>query len=58
MPILRHDGFEADIAAAQAKAVLARGVYAVMTLDFGHPDRDGVALIRELQGQRRPPGCC
>ena len=44
-------GLEADVAysAAQAKQLLGQHSYAVMTVDLGLPDQDGIGLIRELR---------
>ena len=51
--LLKQGGFKTDIAydAASAKRFLAQKQYAVMTLDIGLPDQDGVSLIRELREQ-------
>lgn len=49
--MLEQYGLVADIAynAAQAKQMLLEGSYAMMTLDLGLPDQDGIALIHELR---------
>lgn len=49
--MLEQAGIAADVAynAGQAKQMLARGIYAAMTLDLDLPDQDGIALIHELR---------
>lgn len=48
--MLQQNGLASDITydAAQAKRLLARRSYALMTLDLGLSDQSGIALIREL----------
>ena len=50
---LRLDGFVTSIArnAAQAKEMLAKDNYDVMTLDLGLPDQDGISLIQDLRNR-------
>lgn len=49
--MLQQGGFETDVAysAAQAQTLLGQRTYAALTLDLMLPDKDGVALIRELR---------
>ena len=52
---LRQDGFKTDIAhnASEAKDMLAKDNYDVMTLDLGLPDQDGISLIQDLRSQTK-----
>jgi PAS domain S-box-containing protein len=49
--MLEKTGFNVDVAydAARARALLAEGPYAAMTLDIELPGADGLALIRSLR---------
>lgn len=53
--MLQQGGFATDIAhsAAEARSLLAKNVYAAMTLDIMLPDMDGVSFVRELRGQKQ-----
>lgn len=54
LTMVEQIGLVADIArdAAQANRMLAQGNYAAMTLDLTLPDRDGIALLRELRAAK------
>lgn len=50
---LRQDGFSTGLArtAVQAKEMLEKDSYDVMTLDLGLPDQNGISLIKDLRSQ-------
>lgn len=53
--MLQSGGYAVDVAhdAAQARRLLERNHYDVMTVDIGLPDEDGISLIAELRRHER-----
>jgi len=53
---LKREGYDSDLmtTAAEARAALASTRYALLILDLGLPDADGLSILREIRERKDP----